>query len=572
MYYGTERDLIIAASEFLAALICCISIILESISRLRDKKESMLMRLITFSAMISLFTDGISYLIDENPLGNRILINKICLPFDFAGYLWAFAFVIIFVLTQFTSRNSKVRKVGFISTATVLVIDTAMLIINMFTGIVYTIDENNTFENADGFYVFSAFIILLGIIAVALLIYDRKNINSDLYKISVTCIIIMSLGGFLEMFMDDFPMTNFSVCVGILILYGMYKMLQIRKGHLGKNSKSTVFLTYLMIGMLFCLFGSFIMNMTQVVKVVKEDSDNMNYLMSNLVYESMDEYTEADVDAVNELIEQYEDSYHVDISLIDTDEGYDCINDFCYEDTDEGRMSIRYLDNLNKYLFIMDYSVNKIDVVAMVIPGLSVAILGIVLMLLTYFGMNHFNNKVDEELKENKETADYLKKVSETDGLTGQRNRYAYEIEKISIESEKRYDNLVVFIFDVNGLKTVNDNIGHNAGDELITAAGKYAEKVFSKYGVVYRTGGDEFCVIAYMDKMTVNELIAEYKDEISGWEGKYSKELSVSVGYACAIDNADTSFDKLAQIADEKMYKDKEVFYKTSGKDRRKR
>ena len=59
--------------------------------------------------------------------------------------------------------------------------------------------------------------------------------------------------------------------------------------------------------------------------------------------------------------------------------------------------------------------------------------------------------------------------------------------------------NFIYVFADVNGLKYINDNLGHAAGDELIKGAASCLDNAFSKYGTVYRMGGDEFSAILYI-------------------------------------------------------------------------
>ncbi|MBR4579952.1 MAG: GGDEF domain-containing protein, partial [Lachnospiraceae bacterium] len=84
------------------------------------------------------------------------------------------------------------------------------------------------------------------------------------------------------------------------------------------------------------------------------------------------------------------------------------------------------------------------------------------------------------------------------DGLTGVKNKLAYleslaDIE-ISLEngSLKEYG---VVVFDLNGLKTVNDTMGHEAGDEYIKSASRLITQVY-RHSPVFRIGGDEFVTI----------------------------------------------------------------------------
>lgn len=89
-----------------------------------------------------------------------------------------------------------------------------------------------------------------------------------------------------------------------------------------------------------------------------------------------------------------------------------------------------------------------------------------------------------------------ISRLAYEDGLTGLGNRTAYSerLEKISKIKNKE---TTIFAFDINNLKYVNDNIGHQAGDELIKAGADLIATTFSKVGRCYRTGGDEFACLA---------------------------------------------------------------------------
>ena len=86
--------------------------------------------------------------------------------------------------------------------------------------------------------------------------------------------------------------------------------------------------------------------------------------------------------------------------------------------------------------------------------------------------------------------------------------------------------------------------------------------------GKVYRTGGDEFMVISYMENP---ELLHDaIKSKTRDWKGNYTKELNLAVGYASLSENPAASIDDLEHLADTRMYEDKSEFYSKSGNDRR--
>ena len=158
-----------------------------------------------------------------------------------------------------------------------------------------------------------------------------------------------------------------------------------------------------------------------------------------------------------------------------------------------------------------------------------------------------------------------------TDALTGMLNRYAYAK---TLEHYKAADcipeNLAVFSIDINELKSVNDELGHVAGDELICGAAMCINKVFEGTGRCFRTGGDEFVVFARLDRSQADAALNRLAEESRRWHGTGIKELTFAAGYALASDHAGISAEKLVIEADRAMYAEKDRYYRESGEDRR--
>lgn len=158
------------------------------------------------------------------------------------------------------------------------------------------------------------------------------------------------------------------------------------------------------------------------------------------------------------------------------------------------------------------------------------------------------------------------------DPLTGISNRHAYieHLQKLS-DAESLPKDLVVYSIDINGLKKTNDTLGHSAGDELICGAADCITTIFDKYGKTYRTGGDEFIVIANVETNQIYSLVSQLNKLGASWKGKESKSISFSVGAAARKDNPDLKPEKLVILADQRMYKAKNEYYQETGFERRK-
>lgn len=158
-----------------------------------------------------------------------------------------------------------------------------------------------------------------------------------------------------------------------------------------------------------------------------------------------------------------------------------------------------------------------------------------------------------------------------TDALTGLLSRYAYSFALNNYKKTMPAD-FVAFSIDVNGLKQVNDTLGHEAGDELICGAARCIEKVFGNYGSCYRTGGDEFIVLASMEEDVVLSSIEALRKETAKWKGKKVSSLSLSIGYSMSKGGDNLSCEALVRDADKGMYEDKEEYYLSNGISRRTR
>lgn len=171
---------------------------------------------------------------------------------------------------------------------------------------------------------------------------------------------------------------------------------------------------------------------------------------------------------------------------------------------------------------------------------------------------------VDEE----KRREEHLVSLSMTDGMTRLSNRRRYEDDLEELKKEPLPEDLVMFSIDVNGLKTVNDNLGHAAGDELIMAAADCLEPVIRPHGMVYRTGGDEF--MAIVRTAAPAQICAEVLAKAGEWRGSHGNELAISVGYAALSEHQGATVDELGHTADVNMYAEKERYYRERGIARR--
>ena len=158
---------------------------------------------------------------------------------------------------------------------------------------------------------------------------------------------------------------------------------------------------------------------------------------------------------------------------------------------------------------------------------------------------------------------------STTDKLTQCFNRRAYENDLHNYPDIPSDENFVFVSIDVNGLKTVNDNLGHAAGDELLKGAAMCMKHCFGKYGKVYRTGGDEFVIILSADDNRLEGIKEMFEKSVNDWSGDIVRNLSVSCGYVTKKEYPLSTVSEMAKIADDRMYQEKAKHYREAGGNR---
>lgn len=158
---------------------------------------------------------------------------------------------------------------------------------------------------------------------------------------------------------------------------------------------------------------------------------------------------------------------------------------------------------------------------------------------------------------------DIISSLAYSDGLTGLGNRTAY-LEQIEAHAsgETGISQLGIVFLDVNNLKKVNDNQGHEKGDELITTASKIIANSFGKYGKSYRIGGDEFCVL--MTGISLQEKyetgLAEFQrliEEANRVKGR-TYEIQIANGFRICDTINREKIDEAVMAADTAMYANK--------------
>ena len=170
------------------------------------------------------------------------------------------------------------------------------------------------------------------------------------------------------------------------------------------------------------------------------------------------------------------------------------------------------------------------------------------------------------------ETVVKEKEIALKDAMTGFFNRRAYIEDMDSLASDPSRNEIVYIAIDVNGLKEVNDEQGHEAGDKLLSGAATCMERIFGELGTLYRIGGDEFVVLAYVKHDEIEQLLADYEKTQNEWSNQNNLPLAAAIGYAFVDENEENDPKEAAKNADQRMYEAKALYYQKTGKRRHRR
>ena len=158
----------------------------------------------------------------------------------------------------------------------------------------------------------------------------------------------------------------------------------------------------------------------------------------------------------------------------------------------------------------------------------------------------------------NNEMVERLEYMSNIDFLTGVKNRNSMNARvdwHVAGKQLVRAPFGIVFA-DLNGLKTCNDLLGHEAGDKLLQDAAQLLDRVFYD-GEVYRAGGDEFVVIMpECKKEAFEERVKDFKEKSA-----FGNDVCFASGSYWSKDGK--NLRQAMHLADEAMYADKDKFYK---------
>jgi len=146
------------------------------------------------------------------------------------------------------------------------------------------------------------------------------------------------------------------------------------------------------------------------------------------------------------------------------------------------------------------------------------------------------------------------------DELTGLYNRRGFM--ECGQSNLVRSGEATLFFIDLNGMKRINDGLGHEAGDRALVDIAGLLHEASGAADVVGRLGGDEFVVLALASREEAAARMTRLRQNIASFNarGERPYDLSVSIGTAVYQPDSPRTLDELLCAADALMYEEKQL------------
>ena len=531
--------------EVFALLISLLISLFLVLNKRKDQKDGMILKMVSLTVIL-LFSDILSYGFRGNTGEIGSYIVRIS---NFLVFATNYSILIAYgmCLQVYTKNDSKKQRnliyaVWFMAIAAIL-----LLIISQFFGFLYYFDGDNLYHRGPGFILTQVAPVVGGIFYIGILLTNRKKYQKNVGIALAVYLALPYLATLFQIFAYGYPAQTVACVIGC---WGLFFARELEVHNL----------------------------LEEVIKHEKEGQKKLEKALATVreqysVLKSMSEiyYSMHLIDLANDTVEELNSHNEVQ-DVVNKKNGAakmmsNIINLSTAEEYKSEALFFTDLTTLadrmrNKKMISGEFIGNHLGWYRAVFIVIEADAAGKPTKVV-------FTTQSIDEEKRQRET---LIHNSRTDQLTGLNNRRAYEEDILKYDTEPMEDDFVYICFDVNGLKRVNDTLGHASGDELITGACECMKKVFEEYGNLYRTGGDEFIFIGRLDEEQLDKEIRSFDEAVANWSGKLITNISVSYGVVTKKENAQNSIDDIAVIADQRMYASKKAYYQEMGNDRRRR
>lgn len=164
----------------------------------------------------------------------------------------------------------------------------------------------------------------------------------------------------------------------------------------------------------------------------------------------------------------------------------------------------------------------------------------------------------EEALRRNAELMENLSLIDELTQLRNRRGFFDLAQQALKVAKREHYA-MGVFFMDLNGLKRINDSLGHPVGDQALRDAATVLRRTFRDSDILGRIGGDEFVALAHVSR-DVNALRTRLREHLDQFNaaGNLPYVLDLSIGTTLVNVKDDDDMEALIARADAAMYEEK--------------
>jgi diguanylate cyclase (GGDEF)-like protein len=176
------------------------------------------------------------------------------------------------------------------------------------------------------------------------------------------------------------------------------------------------------------------------------------------------------------------------------------------------------------------------------------------------------NQRLEQEIQERLKAEAEVKQLSLTDELTGLYNRRGFFLladQQLKLARRTKTSYCILFA-DLDGLKKINDTLGHEMGDRMIVDAAQILNQTFRDADIIARMGGDEFVLFLPIFSSISDDFYLRLQSNIDRLNQQPERAyiLSISLGVRPGDFNNDFSLEQLVAQADKLMYEHKRTKY----------
>jgi diguanylate cyclase (GGDEF)-like protein/PAS domain S-box-containing protein len=182
---------------------------------------------------------------------------------------------------------------------------------------------------------------------------------------------------------------------------------------------------------------------------------------------------------------------------------------------------------------------------------------------------------VGRSIAAHKELEGFLRNLTDVDELTGLLNRRGFfaTVGETRRRARRAGAQVLVMYLDVDGLKRVNDEMGHAAGDAVLVATGEALRRAFREEDVLARLGGDEFVALAVLgrcddERLDLQAIESRFESAVHAKREELGEDFEFAVSFGSLVVTSDElrEIDELLARTDKRMYRAKRSRRRTPG------